>query len=149
MFGSSIRVLESPGQLTVINPLSFGLLLTMSFFTALPLLWVLLHRPLRTHRAILLAIVTLIVFAVFPSSSRLTLDRNSGTATLRSLFLYHWMVETVPLDQIDNASVRTGDLTSQIQIQYKNGSVHELSELNQAGGKDEAVYAINQFLKSE
>jgi len=149
MFGTSVHFLQSPAQLIVIGPIDLWLLLTLSLFTLVPLIFLLSRRPLQRTQikaAIFMAVITFLVFGLVPSGSRLTLNRTSNSATLSRYFFYHWHTTTFPLSDLDNASVRTGSGTSQILLQYTNGAVTTLSERNQESGKDEAVYAINKFL---
>ena len=149
MFGTHIHFVQSPSRLTVIGPIDLWLLLGLSVFTLWPLLIFLFKRPLPKKKLAVAAVIAFVAFAFLPSGGRLTLNRTQGKATLSRFYFFHWHTITFPLSDLDNASVRTGSTTSQIQLQYTDGSVETLSELNQEGGKDEAVYAINKFLEQK
>ena len=110
-------------------------------------LWLFLTPTYRSKRkAILFACLTLL-WLCFTSVTRLTLDRTARTARLEEFAFLHWSSQTMPLDRIDHAFVRTGSTTSQLALQYSDGSVKLFSMLNGMSGKDKAAFAINSFLK--
>ena len=79
--------------------------------------------------------------------STLRLDRASQAATLRVFQYYHWSTYTYPLKDIDRIYVSTGSTTSQLRIQFSGGSTTSFDFLDQNGGKDEAAYAANRWLR--
>ncbi|NYF78655.1 hypothetical protein [Granulicella arctica] len=149
MFGFSIHSIASPNRLVVTSPINLLMLLALGLITLWPLTIFLFKKPFPMGKVIGFSIFTVLVYGLIPSGARLTLDKTSKTATLTKYFFFHWTTETLDLASIREASLHTGSTTSQIQIQLADGSYRLLSELNQAGGKDQAVYEINQFLGVE
>jgi hypothetical protein len=147
MIGWGIDITQGPSRLIVFTPINILMLLALGVFTIWPLLIFLRQKPMRRRRVIIQVLITLVVYGIFPSGSRVTLDRDAGTATVSRYFFYWWHTQTFPLDDLESAFVSTGSTTSKITLQFADGSVESLSELNQIGGKREAVAAINHFLR--
>lgn len=145
MFGFSIRVLQDPSRLVVTDPISYWSILIGALVTLYPL-WLFLTPKYHSKRKALLCLCVLLIWLCFTSATRLTLDRVTGTAQLEKFAFLHWSRQSMPLTRIDRALVRTGSTTSQLAIQYTDGSLALFSGLNQMGGKDQAAYAINAFL---
>ena len=149
MFGFGIHSVFMPDRLVVTSPFNVLFLLGASLITVWPL-WVLLSmRPLPRGKITFCLVLTILVYGFLLSGSKLTLDRLSNTATLTEYFFFHWTTEKLPLSSIEGASLRTGSTSSQIQLQLAGGGYRLLSELNQSGGKEKAIYDINQFLHAE
>ena len=146
MFGFGVRTDVTADHLLVNSPINVLLLLALALPTIWPLAIFCFQKPLPRRKVIGWAIFTLLVFGLLPSGARLTLDRKSGTATVSQYFFYHWTTQQHPLSSVADATLRTGSTTSQIQINFKDGSYVLLSELNQSGGKERAVASINEFL---
>ncbi len=146
MFGLHIRILQDPSKLTVTNPVSLWLVLACSVFTIWPLLIKLNAKPFPRRSVIIWSIITFIVYAFLLNSSKVTLDRDAQTATIREFFFYHWTTKTVPLDAIDHAYLNTGATSSRIVLQFTDGHLFSLSANDQISGKEAAVTAINRFL---
>lgn len=122
------------------------MLLELALFTLWPLAVYLSKRPLPMGKVMVFAILTVLVYGIVPSGAQLTLDKASNTAILSRYFFYHWETERIARSSINNASLRTGSTSTQISLQLTDGSYRLLSELNQAGGKEQAVHDINRFL---
>jgi hypothetical protein len=145
MFGTSVRVLQDSSRLIVTDPINYWSVLFGAVFTLYPL-WLFLTPKYRSKRKGLLCFSVLLLWACFSSVTRLTLDRTTSTANLEKFAFLHWSRQSMPLSRIDHALVRTGSTTSQLALQYTDGSLDLFSGPNQTGGKDQAAHAINAFL---
>ncbi|HLH02844.1 MAG TPA: hypothetical protein VKX25_08740 [Bryobacteraceae bacterium] len=146
MLGFSIHSLASSNRIVVVCPINILLLLVLGAATIWPVAVLARRKPLPKGKLITISIFGVLAFALLPSGAELTLDKTFNTAVLRNYFLFHWTTERYELSSLKRASLRTGSTTSQIQLEFEDGSVRLLSELNQAGGKERAVQEINHFL---
>ncbi len=145
MFGFSVRVLQNSSRLVVIDPINYWSILVAGLVTLYPL-WLFFTPKYHSKRKALLCLSVLLIWLCFTSATRLTLDRVTDTAQLEKFAFFHWSRQSMPLTRIDHALVRTGSTTSQLAIQYTDGSLALFSGLNQMAGKDQAASAINAFL---
>ncbi len=76
----------------------------------------------------------------------LTLDRSSNKATFHQpVFLWH-SDNTVPLDSLSHAEIRSMRSSDYIAVVLANGDALTFSGSSQQNGKGRAVVAINQYI---
>ena len=149
MFHFGVYFHQTATQLVVIDPISIFPLFFAALFGLLPVYNAFVERPLRRTKFIVHIVIAIVFFGFAPDHTTLTLDRQTQTGTLRSFTFYHFATNTFPLSSLVSASVRTGSTTGTILLQFDDGNTRTMSALNQMGGKDQAVYAINRFLAGD
>jgi hypothetical protein len=149
MIGFGLTVHGVAGKLIVTDPVNPVLVVLAILFTLLPLFVEASRRPLRRVRLALWCVAGITAVGLATSACRLVLDRPAGTATVSDLAFFHWTSRTMPIDQLQGASIETGSTTSAVVLNYADGHVSHMSSLNQTGGKQHAVTAINDYLQAD
>jgi hypothetical protein len=149
MFGFHVQVVIAGSQLTVTNPADIMMLLLLLTFTVVPLANYVFERPFPIIKVISFSIITFGVYGYFINMTELQLDKSSQMATVREFQWFHWHNYRFPMSRIEYAYLSTGRGTSQLSLQYTDGSTADFSILNQMNDKPRAVLEINRFLGRE
>jgi hypothetical protein len=144
LFSWSIHTLSNSSKLVLIVPMHYMMVIVLSFGILIAM--ALTMKAGHGLRNLLIFAFVVLAYGFMTYSCELTLDRANGTATFKEFQYFHWRTHTYPISHIDSARVSTGSTTSRIDLQFTDGSVLPLTFLDQNGGKEEAVYAVNQFL---
>ncbi|MGD0832408.1 MAG: hypothetical protein ABR907_15850 [Terracidiphilus sp.] len=146
-----IDITRNSTQLVVTSPPDIVYLSVFGIFTVIPLIRALV-KSIRsghvfTNQVQGWLIFTLLVYGFVFHIGQLTLDRNSGIATLRRFSFYYWSTKKFPVSALSTAYVQTFDSQEKIQLLFTDGHHESLDYKNQVGGKTDAAYIINQFLQ--
>lgn len=146
MFSWSIHVVSDSSKLSLIVPMHYMMLVVLSI-SVLVVLTLTMKAGHGWRNLLILACVAM-AYGFLSYSSELILDRQSDRATLREFEFFHWRTQVFPLERIDNVYVGTGSTTSQMMVRFTDGAATPITFLDQNGGKEQAAYAVNQFLRA-
>jgi hypothetical protein len=90
MFGFHIKIALDGSRLTVTNPADTIMLILFMVFTIWPLAIFINQRPMPVRKVIVFSLITLLVYGFAMDTTRLVLDHNAQTATIRHFHWSHW-----------------------------------------------------------
>ena len=149
MLGFSIRVVHAGQQLSVIIPAQLFIVLLL--LVPLPFLISAFRgtTTARGRRNVLLMIgFDLFFLSAAFTPAKIVLDAKHGTADVSTMMFFIPHHRTLTLSQVQGSMVKTSEVTDALVLVMSDGHAVQLTPFNQVSGTDEAVAAINQFLRA-
>lgn len=136
---------SSPGEvLTVVSPID------ARWMAAVVVLCVFLFLISFNYGRKVQAVMLLgaIAFAgLVTSHATVVLDGTRNTVSVHTVMFFYPQTRHYPLSSLSGATVSTSDESNAVNLVLAGGTGLQLTPFNQMSGKDEAVFAINDFLR--
>jgi uncharacterized membrane protein len=146
-FGRSIYcVTPSHDVLTVISPIDDLMTCGIIVLAVLIMFFFFLYQA-RAKVVIPVGLLLAVIFAGAASNGTIVLDAVHGIAVVHTVFFFYPQTYRYPLSSVISASVAIGDQNDALRLAFQGGSDLQLTPYNQMGGKGQAAFAINQFLR--
>ncbi len=96
----------------------------------------------------LLALIFILSIAMTTPNASVTLDRASGTMTIRRFFIF-WVpyVKRIPLVEVTEAGTQEAPFSTLFYLETVNGERYHLSSWDAASGQGKGADAVNRFLE--
>jgi len=146
-FGRSIYCInQSHDVLQVISPIDALMTCGIIVFALLIMFFFLLYQA-RAKVVIPVGVLLAVVLAGAASNGTIVLDAVHGAAVVHTVFFCYSQTYRYPLSSVSGAYVGSADQTDALRLVLNGGAELQLTPYNQMGGKGQAAFAINQFLR--
>jgi hypothetical protein len=146
-FGTHMySVLSLDGVLTVVSP--YDLPMVSGWAVCAFIVFVafyFMHAKLRSF--VLVSLILLAALGLVTANGTIVLDAVHGTAVVHTVTFFYPHTYRYPLSSVSGASVASSDQSDALRLIFQGGSDVQLTPYDQMGGKGEAAFAINQFLR--
>ena len=146
-FGRSIYCVNpSHDLLNVISPIDLLMTSAIVVATLVTMFFFVLYRA-RPRYFISVGLLISVVLVGAASNGSIILDAVHGTAVVHMVSFGYPQTYSYPLSAVMGASVASSEQSDALRLVFQGGSSLQLTPYNQMGGKGQAAFAINQFLR--
>jgi hypothetical protein len=134
------------GALTIVSPSD----LTMAWIWAASTIFVIgafLLMHAKTRSLVLVSLLMLAILAFITSNASVVLDAAHGKAYVRTVDFFYPRIQEYSFSSVMGADVATSENSDAVRLVFNSGSDLQLTFYNQMGGKREAAFAINQYIR--
>ena len=139
-------VVSSDGALTVISPVDLLMFCGWAVITIFVLgAFILMHAKPRSFS--LVALLMLAILSFISSHGSIVFDGARGVVHVKIVTFFWPKHYDYPLASVMGASIASSEQSDALRLVFNGGSDLQLTPYNQMGGKGEAAYAINQYIR--